>query len=65
MAYLTPEQMRVVGLIAVGTSIKEIAKMEGVKPTAIWTRLEKARRKMDVPTNVHLIAMWEQGKFNE
>lgn len=63
--YLPPVQLKTVGMIAVGMSIKEIAQREGVKTVAIHTRLEKARKSLRLKTNVELVALWERGAFNE
>jgi DNA-binding CsgD family transcriptional regulator len=54
-ADLTPRERRVCALIARGHSDKEIAYMLGLSTASVTASLQRAPRKLDVPTRLTLV----------
>lgn len=56
-AWLDPKEAAYLQWIAVGKTMEEVADLEGVKYNSVKSKLEESRKRLDIHTMPHLIAL--------
>lgn len=62
MAQLTPNGVDILGRLAVGDSVADIARAWGVSGTLVYAQLARAREALGARSDCHAIALWLNGQ---